>query len=295
MSEKEQQPPVRDRVAWDREEARLQTRMSGVRNKLLVLSGKGGVGKSTVAAQIAVSLSRMGKRVGLLDVDVHGPSIPQIVGLPEGSVHMIGEELLPVSLGPGLAVMSMGFLLKSREDAVIWRGPKKYGLIRQFLKDVHWGELDALVVDSPPGTGDEPLAVAQMVGRPAGAVVVTTPQSLAVNDVRRCIHFCGTVNLPVVGVVENMSGLDCPRCGERIELFGSGGGEVLALEMGVPFLGRIPIDPGIVRAGETGVAFVGGAENSPSGRAIEEIVRAVVAWCEAPPRDGERAAAEKNP
>jgi Mrp family chromosome partitioning ATPase len=190
--------------------------------------------------------------VGLLDVDVHGPSIPQLLGLQGRGTHLIEHKLQAVPVNDRLRVMSVGFLVTGPRDAVIWRGPMKHNLIRQFLKDVDWGHLDYLVVDSPPGTGDEPLAVAQMVGQPASAVLVTTPQELAVNDVRRSVGFCRSVGLPILGIVENMSGLTCPACGHHLDLFKTGGGEALATEMAVPFLGRIPLDPAVVSHSDTG-------------------------------------------
>jgi Mrp family chromosome partitioning ATPase len=198
--------------------------MGQVRKKLVVLSGKGGVGKSTVAANLAAALSQAGHAVGLLDVDIHGPSIPKLFALDGRGLETESQQIIPVKVAPGLSVMSIGFLLGSSTDAVIWRGPLKYSIIRQFLCDVAWGSLDYLVVDCPPGTGDEPLSVAQLVGRPADAVIVTTPQELAIADVRRCVTFCEKVELPVAGIIENMSGYVCPSCGACADLFGSGGG-----------------------------------------------------------------------
>ncbi len=232
----------------------LERRMCQIGMKLLVMSGKGGVGKSTVAANLAASLALAGKSVGLLDVDIHGPSIPKLMGLERDRPVMNGESIVPIEVGT-LKVMSIGFLLESKTDAVIWRGPMKYGVIQQFLKDVEWGPLDYLVIDAPPGTGDEPLSVAQLVGQPAGAILVTTPQDLAIADVRRSVSFCEKVSLPVVGIIENMSGLVCPHCKEMIPLFKTGGGEALAREMNVPFLGSIPIDPEIVESSDNGVPY----------------------------------------
>ncbi|MBN2022223.1 MAG: Mrp/NBP35 family ATP-binding protein [Pirellulales bacterium] len=276
MSQAPGELPVVNESQKRREEEALERRMAEIRHKLLVLSGKGGVGKSTVAANLAVSLSRAGKHVGLLDVDVHGPSIPGIMGLEGQSPALLGEEILPVGVNERLAVMSMGFLLASGRDAVIWRGPRKYGAIQQFLKDVFWGPLDYLVVDSPPGTGDEPLSVAQLVGGGAEAVVVTTPQRVAIADVRRCVAFCEAVSLPVRGIVENMSGLDCPHCGKRVDLFGSGGGRALAEEMGVPFLGAIPIDPAVVVSGDAGAIPSDPAGQTPAARAFDAVVGAIL-------------------
>jgi Mrp family chromosome partitioning ATPase len=173
--------------------------------------------------------------------------------------------------------MSIGFLLREGSDAVIWRGPKKHGVIRQFLKDVAWGKLDYLVVDSPPGTGDEPLSVAQLIGSPVGAIVVTTPQDVAIADVRRCIGFCRTLSVPVTGIIENMSGFVCPRCGERLDLFKRGGGMALAREMGVPFLGQIPLDPEVVTTGDAGISLLRSGPPSPAAKAFSEVVEKILA------------------
>ncbi len=255
----------------------LESRLCRIRHKLLVLSGKGGVGKSTVAANLAVSLAQVGRKVGLLDVDVHGPSIPMLLGLDGRQVAGAEDGMLPVKMNDNLVVMSIGFLLRGSGDPVIWRGPLKYRVIRQFLKDVAWGQLDYLVVDSPPGTGDEPLSVVQLVGSGAGAVVVTTPQDLAIADVRRCVSFCNSVSLPVVGIVENMSGFVCPQCGEHIDVFKKGGGKALAVEMNVPFLGSVPIDPEIVASGDAGMPFVDTRAQGLAGDAFADIVRAILA------------------
>jgi ATP-binding protein involved in chromosome partitioning len=261
-----------DEEARNRETLQLQQRMAEIRHKLLVLSGKGGVGKSTVAVNLAVALAKAGRHVGLLDVDIHGPSVPKLTGLEGQTVHSDGVALLPLRVADNLAVMSIGFLLTSRADAVIWRGPLKYNVIREFLKDVAWETLDYLVIDCPPGTGDEPLSVAQLAGPNAEAIIVTTPQDLSVSDVRRCITFCGQVNLPVLGVLENMSGFVCPQCGARVDLFKVGGGEILAREANVPFLGRIPLDPKIVVSGDSGVPFAEGDVAGPSAVALRAVV-----------------------
>jgi len=254
----------------------LEARMRNIRQKILVLSGKGGVGKSTVAANLAVSLARSGKTVGLLDVDVHGPSIPKLVGLEGHKIGSDGKAMVPAQIYDNLKVMSIGFLLQSDSDAVIWRGPLKFQVIRQFLTDVAWGQLDYLVIDSPPGTGDEPLSVAQLVGSPAGAVIVTTPQDLAISDVRRCVSFCKTLSLPIIGIVENMSGLVCPQCGNKIDLFKRGGGRALAGEMNVPFLGQIPIDPQIVIAADAGKPLMEEFVQSETSKAFAQIIRPIL-------------------
>jgi Mrp family chromosome partitioning ATPase len=259
------------------ERQKLEKRMCRIGMKLLVMSGKGGVGNSTVAANLAISLALKGKTVGLLDVDIHGPSIPKLMGLEDERLVAHGNELVPIEIGGNLKVMSIAFLLSSPKDAVIWRGPMKYGVIRQFLKDVEWGSLDYLVIDAPPGTGDEPLSVAQLIGQPAGAVLVTTPQELAIADVRRSVSFCEQLKLPVMGIVENMSGLVCPHCQGEIPLFKSGGGESLAKEMAVPFLGRIPIDPQIVQCGDAGDPYIHRFAESTAAKAMAAIVDRIVA------------------
>jgi len=250
---------------------KLQSRLCRIRHKVIVLSGKGGVGKSTVAVNLATALMLSGKRVGLLDVDIHGPSVPTMLGLERETVHGSEEGLLPIDIG-GLKVMSLGFLLRNQDDAVIWRGPMKMGVIKQFLKDVAWGDLDYLIIDSPPGTGDEPLSVCQLIGTLDGAVIVTTPQKVAAVDVRKSITFCWQLHVPVLGVVENMSGFVCPKCGEITQVFLSGGGKRIAKDMNVPFLGSIPMDPKIAEACDSGRATFGQDPASPMTRAMNEII-----------------------
>jgi Mrp family chromosome partitioning ATPase/predicted Fe-Mo cluster-binding NifX family protein len=263
------------------EDDAVKRSMSRIRYKLLVLSGKGGVGKSTVAANLAMSLASSGKKVGLLDVDIHGPSIPKMMGLESAQPAAGDGAIRPVMAGPNLSVMSMGFLLQNATDAVVWRGPIKAGLIRQFLSEVAWGDLDVLVVDCPPGTGDEPLSVAQMLGAGTAAVVVTTPQAMAIADVRRSVTFCQKLQLQVLGIVENMSGFVCPHCSKRTDLFGAGGGEALAREMKVKFLGSIPLDAQIVESGDTGKPFASRLTESSSARAFDHIVRGILSGLEA--------------
>ncbi len=253
------------------EQRRLRERMGRIAHKILVLSGKGGVGKSTVAVNLAMSLVLAGKRTGLLDVDLHGPSVPRMLKLEGERASAENDAMVPVEVGD-LKVMSIGFLLNSREDAVIWRGPMKAGVIRQFLTDVEWGDLDYLVVDAPPGTGDEPLSVCQLMPDADGAVIVTTPQEVALAAVRRSITFCHQMSMPVLGVIENMSGFACPSCGKSIDVFGTGGGERLARETGVPFLGRIPIDPKIAESGDNGSSFVRESAGTANGGAFAEIM-----------------------
>jgi ATP-binding protein involved in chromosome partitioning len=255
------------------EQLELQTRMERIGSKLLVLSGKGGVGKSTVAANLAVALAQAGGKVGLLDADLHGPSIPRILGITGRRLSPDADGgIAPIPINENLSVVSVGLLLSSRNDAVIWRGPMKYNVIRQLLKDTRWGQLDHLVIDSPPGTGDEPLAVAQLAGGDAQAVIVTTPQQVAIDDVRRGVSFCRTLKLRIAGIIENMSSLACPHCGGQVDLFKSGGGEQLAREMDVPFLGRIPLDPCIVACGDDGEPFMHVAPRSHSAKAFAAAI-----------------------
>jgi ATP-binding protein involved in chromosome partitioning len=235
---------------------RLRETLAKIRKKYIVLSGKGGVGKSTVAVNLAVGFALRGKKAGLLDSDLHGPSVPTMLGL--GHFKLSGDEkhLFPAELYDGrLKVMSMQFLLRGANDSVIWRGPLKHSVIAQFIGYTVWGDLDYLIIDSPPGTGDEPLSVVQ-TAKPDGAIVVTTPQAVATFDVRKSIDFCRKLDLPVTGVIENMSGFACPHCGQVTDIFGSGGGEKMAKETDVPCLGRIPLEPGFVTHSDNGRAIV---------------------------------------
>ena len=263
-----------DQEFQDRQQ--LQSRLCRIRHKIVVLSGKGGVGKSTVAVNLATALMMAGNRVGILDVDIHGPSIPTMLGLGREMTQGSEEGLMPISLN-GMKVMSIGFLLQNPDDAVIWRGPMKYNVIRQFLKDVVWGDLDYLIIDSPPGTGDEPLSVCQLIGEMDGAVIVTTPQKVAEVDVRKSITFCRQIRVPVLGVVENMSGFACPECGKVTQILRSGGGKRLSGDMGVPFLGAIPIDPKVAEACDDGVVFVQHFATSPTAQVMKEIVEPIIA------------------
>jgi len=262
-----------DRVV---EHKALAKRMDHIKRKILILSGKGGVGKSTVAANLALALASAGKHVGLLDVDIHGPSIPKLLDLEANTITGSDSSLLPIECNSHLKVMSIGFLLQNRNDAIIWRGPLKMNVIKQFLKDVEWGNLDYLVIDCPPGTGDEPLSVAQLIGNADGAIVVTTPQDIAILDVRKSVSFCRQLNLPVLGVIENMSGFMCPHCGTRTDIFKAGGGETMAREMDVPFLGRIPIDPRIVEASDSGTSYVQAYAESEAAQAFNKAIELVL-------------------
>lgn len=253
------------------EHQKLRFRLDRIKHKIAVLSGKGGVGKSTVAVNLAIALKNEGKRVGLIDVDIHGPSVPTMLGLAGKHLDGCVDGLLPINMD-GLKVMSIGFLLKSEDDAVIWRGPRKMGVIEQFLKDVVWGDLDYLIIDSPPGTGDEPLSVCQLIGNMDGAVIVTTPQKVAAVDVRKSITFCRQIDVPVLGVIENMNGFVCPKCGEVTQILPSGGGSKIALDMHVPFLGSIPMDPLVALAGDSGQPFIHQYKESSTAKIMREMI-----------------------
>lgn len=265
--------PSSNEIEEIREKLALEDNISRIKHKVIVLSGKGGVGKSTVATNIAVAISMKGQKVGLMDVDIHGPSIPKMLGLEGNTLRGTETGLAPIVYNDNLRVMSIGFILRSQNDAVIWRAPLKHKLIRDFLTDVKWGYLDYLIVDSPPGTGDEPMSVVQLIENADGAVIVTTPQDISLIDVRKAITFCRHVNLPVLGVVENMSGFICPNCGKTINIFKVGGGEEMAKEMGVPFLGRIPFEPGIVEAGDSGKPFLQYNPGSETAKAFDGIIK----------------------
>lgn len=257
----------------------LDRRMCGVRNKLVVMSGKGGVGKSTTAVNLALALAKKGKKVGLLDIDLHGPSIPKMFGL-EGQ-HPDADEngIYPLEIS-GLKLMSIGFLLESLSDATIMRGPMKHGAIQQLLADVIWGELDYLLLDCPPGTGDEPLSAVQLLGGDTSAIVVTTPQDVALSDVERSISFCRELRLPVVGLVENMSGFICPHCGGKSDIFKSGGAEKLAAKTGLNLLAKVPFEPLVVMGGDAGHPHLLAYPESANSAALLNVAEAVCHFCE---------------
>lgn len=249
--------------------------MEKIRHKIVVLSGKGGVGKSTVSVNIAASLAMKGKKVGLLDVDIHGPSVPTMLNLHGCAMNADDGGMIPVEISSigNLKVMSVGFLLESLDSPVIWRGPMKNNVIKQFLEEVQWGDLDYLIVDCPPGTGDEPLSVIQLMGKADGAVVVTTPQVVSSIDVSKSINFAKKLDLPVLGIIENMSGFVCPDCGKLTEIFRSGAGEALSKKYGVPLLGKIPIDPRIGETGDEGLPIVVAHSDSDAARIYGEITQ----------------------
>lgn len=256
--------------------------MESIAHKFLVLSGKGGVGKSSIAVNLAVWLAAQGQNVGLLDIDIHGPSVPKLLDIEKSVVQAVGNKITPILYSDTLKVMSIGLLLQNETDALIWRGPMKHNVIRQFLSDVSWGNLDYLVVDCPPGTGDEPLSVVQLLWpdksknttlsssttNDSGAVIITTPQQLAVVDVKKCITFCRQLNLPVLGVIENMSGFVCPHCHRTTDIFAADGGKQMAQDSDVPFLGSIPVDAEFVSACDSGRPFIHQSSESPTAAAL---------------------------
>ena len=241
-----------------------------VRRRILVMSGKGGVGKSTVAVNLAMGFAAEGLSVGLLDVDLHGPSVPSLLGLEHETLQMEEKTILPVTLGP-LKVMSMGFALKP-DQAAIWRGPMKASVVDQFVHQVQWDAVDVLVVDCPPGTGDEHLSVHQALGPLEGAVIVTTPQEVATLDARKAISFCKAAGIPVLGIVENMSGFACPSCGTCTPIFQAGGGQRLAENLALPFLGAIPLDPAVGAGGESGLPRLYAAGQDTASQAFRPIL-----------------------
>jgi len=257
-------------------EQRLAGNLARIKHRWLVLSGKGGVGKSTVAVNLACALVGRGNRVGLLDVDIHGPNVAKMLGIEERRLSNGRRGMEPVKLLRGLKVVSMASLMPDPGEAVIWRGPRKMGVIRQFLADVEWGDLDHLIVDSPPGTGDEPLSAVQLIGEADGAIIVTTPQEMSLLDCRKCVDFARQVGLSVVGIIENMSGLTCPHCQQNIDIFGTGGGEKMASELGTPYLGRIPLNPAVVQSGDQGRPFSHFNHDSAFAKEFEAIVERVL-------------------
>jgi len=252
------------------QDASVNASLEKIKNKFLVMSGKGGVGKTSVAVNLAITLSIKGFKVGLMDVDIHGPDVPRMLGL-EGMLSLnTNQKLNPMRFSENLSAVSIESLLQGKDDAIIWRGPMKYSAIKQFIGDVEWGRLDYLIIDSPPGTGDEPLTIAQTISD-AKAIIVTTPQEVSLADVRKSINFCKTVKMEIFGLIENMSGFNCPHCERTIELFGSGGGERTAIATGIKFLGNIPFDSMMVSCGDSGTSFQEQFKNSPVTNAFMDI------------------------
>ncbi|MFA5261200.1 MAG: Mrp/NBP35 family ATP-binding protein [Candidatus Omnitrophota bacterium] len=261
----------------DEQNRRLNEKMPKIKHKLIVMSGKGGVGKTSVAVNLSYALASFGRAVGLLDVDLHGPNIAKMLGIEQASLYTTDLGIEPVEVTSHLKAVSLALTGMDRDQPVIWRGPMKASAIRQFLSDVNWGVLDYLVIDSPPGTGDEPLSVCQLIPRITGAVIVTTPQEVAVLDARKSVLFAQELNIPVIGVIENMSGFICPRCGHEIDIFKKGGGQKAAEELNVPFLGRIPFYSELVDLADSGQPFVSFKRESEAAKAFVEIINKIEA------------------
>ncbi|MBU0503050.1 MAG: Mrp/NBP35 family ATP-binding protein [Candidatus Omnitrophota bacterium] len=255
-----------------KQEKRLKEKMSKIKHPLIVMSGKGGVGKTTVAVNLAYALSLSGKSVGILDIDLHGPNIAKMLGIEKQSIFTIESGIEPVEVGKNLKAVSIALLGYNPDQPIIWRGPAKAAVIRQLLSDVNWGDLDYLVIDSPPGTGDEPLSACQLIHSVSGIIIVTTPQDVSILDARKSVLFAKEIKIPVAGIIENMSGFICPHCHAETDIFKKGGGERAADELKVPFLGRVPFQPEFVEFGDKGTPFVSFKEKSKSAEAFMDIV-----------------------
>ncbi len=251
-------------------DAAVKSSLAKIKNKLIVMSGKGGVGKTSASVNISIALSKKGYKVGLMDVDLHGPDVPRMLGLKGTPDLSKNQKLNPLKYSDNLSVISVESLTPNKDDAIIWRGPIKHSAINQFIGDVEWGELDFLIIDAPPGTGDEPLTVSQTISD-AKAIIVTTPQEVSLADVRKSISFCKTLKMEVFGLIENMSGLTCPHCGKKLELFGTGGGEKTAATAGIKFLGKIPFDQNVVLCGDSGSSFQDQFKDAEVTKAFERV------------------------
>ena len=258
----------------DELDLKIKENLARIKHKILVLSNKGGVGKSFTSVSLSASLSKDSK-VGLLDADIHGPSIAKMLGFDAQKAMVSPHGIIPARITPNLSAFSMASLISSPDMPVIWRGPMKMGALKQFIGEVLWGNLDYLVVDAPPGTGDEPLSICQLIPDMDGAIIVTTPQEVALTDSRKCVQFLRQLKIHILGIIENMSGFTCPHCGKNVDIFKTGGGEKAARELGIPFLGRIPVDPNIVEAGDKGVPFTELFAESPTAKKFAEIVEKI--------------------
>jgi len=265
------------RQILDEQQKVLRARMNKVRHKIAIISGKGGVGKTMVTVNLATACAKHGRpgRIGILDADIHGPCVPKMLGVKGQRLQSGPPGIFPATAPLGIKVVSMDFLLPNTESPVIWRGPLKMTAIRQFLSDIVWGELDFMFIDLPPGTGDEPLSVIQLLPEMDGVVIVTIPSEVSQDVVKKAVTFAKRLNVPVIGIIENMSGFLCPNCGMEIDIFKIGGGEKISKELEVPFLGRIPIDPKICEDSDMGLPFVVEHANSPAAKAFMGIVKRI--------------------
>ena len=276
MSQENSEKKKQANPVLNEQDKKIKEKLSQIEHKIMVMSGKGGVGKSTVSINLAIGLSLQNFYVGLIDIDINGPNVPKMLGVEKGELQRRPDGTVgPVYYSPNLKFMSVEPLLPDKDSAVMWRGPMKMSAIRQFIYDIEWGKLDYLVMDAPPGTGDEQMTIAQIIPD-AYAVVVTTPQEVALLDVRKSINFCKKVGMPIIGIVENMSGMICPHCGKAIDVFKRGGGERLSEELGIPFLGKIPVDPRIVTTGDAGKPIMAMYPNSHTAEAFEKVVQNVI-------------------
>ncbi|MDW7680542.1 MAG: Mrp/NBP35 family ATP-binding protein [bacterium] len=262
----------------------IKENMARIKHKIIIMSGKGGVGKSTIATSLASGLAQAGKQVGILDTDIHGPSLAKMLGIEGQFLKPAdrGSGLMPI-VKDGIKVVTMAALLQDGDTPVIWRGPLKMGAIKQFLGEIEWGDLDYLIIDSPPGTGDEPLSVCQLIPEADGSIIVTTPQDVALIDSRKTVRFSQALRIPVLGIIENMSGLKCPHCGEKINLFKIGGGEKTANNMHLSFLGRIPIDPQIVESCDSGQTYITEFAKNEAAKSMQLIVEKIIDQVEKKP------------
>lgn len=261
------------------EDIRIENNLDRIKNKLIVISGKGGVGKSTVSVNVAYGLSQQGFKVGILDVDIHGPSIAKMLGIEGEKLQMKskGEFPEPIKVTDNLYALTIATLVDNPDDPIIWRGPIKISVIKQFMQDIQWPELDYLIVDSPPGTGDEPLSVVQTLKKVDGSIIVSTPQDVALLDARKTIKFSHKMSVPVMGIIENMSTFVCPHCGEKTDIFAGLGIEKAAKDFDIDVLGKIPIDVNIVRSGDSGKAYLKEFVENTSAKEFQKIVTKITA------------------
>ena len=276
-SSKPNEIPISGETAFEEETVKRKARMKKIKHKIAVISGKGGVGKSTITVNLAMAFAihRYAHQIGILDADITGPCIPKIIGLHGQKLNVGAPGIFP-AIGPlGIKVVSMAFLLPSDEVPVIWRGPLKGRAISQFLSDIVWGELEFLFIDLPPGTGDEPLSVMQLIPELDGVVIVTLPSEVSQIVVKKAVTFARQLNMPIIGIIENMSGFVCPKCGEETDVFNIGGGLKIAKDLSVPFLGNIPLDPEVCRDSDKGIPFIIEHKHSPATKAFMEIVKKI--------------------
>ncbi len=254
----------------DNRDDNMKKALNKIKQKFIIMSGKGGVGKSSVTINIAMALASKGFKTGILDVDIHGPDIPRMLGKKDMLGLNENQKLKPLIYSENLSAVSIESLSADKDNAIIWRGPMKFSVINQFISEVEWGDLDFLIIDSPPGTGDEPLTIAQQIPD-AKAIVITTPQEIALADVRKSINFCKILKMKIFGLIENMSGFICPHCNKEVDIFGTGGGEKTAASFGIDFLGRIAFDANMVKCGDKGTPFYESCPNSPAAEVFGKI------------------------